>query len=98
MISVELSPEGVGRVNPVVQRIGDRREPTSKRRPFPEVPGEAPEEEETDVPKPEDRPRPERRPEGDDPTIDLLVLGRALPTRQELPPRTHSGVAQELSA
>ncbi len=34
----------------------------------------------------------------DDPTIDLLVLGRALPTRQELPPRTHSGVAQELSA
>ncbi|MEE8556407.1 MAG: hypothetical protein V3T14_00810 [Myxococcota bacterium] len=28
----------------------------------------------------------------------LLVLGRALPTRQELPPRTHSGVAQELSA
>ena len=98
MITVELSPDGVGRVNPVVPRIGDRRDPSSKQKPFPKVPGEASEEEETDVPEPEDRPRPKRRAEDEDPTIDLLVLGRVLPTRQELPPRTQSQVAQELTA
>jgi hypothetical protein len=94
VISAELAPDGVGRIDPVVVPVGDRRDRERRQREFPEIPEkdsekEPPEAESDHTPadppaRSHDRPAsPEA--EDDDRTIDLLVLGLILPRRQQLP-------------
>jgi hypothetical protein len=86
MIGALLTPEGVGRIERVVVPIGDRRDRGAQQRPFPEIEEEEVDEESTDTPaKPETKlPVSDERAE-DDPTIDLLVIGSIVPSRQKLP-------------
>ncbi len=97
MISTELAPDGVGKVERVIIPVGDRRDREQRQREFPEIPEkdseeDSPETESSDTPSAppagsRDRPAsPET--EDDDRTIDLLVLGLVLPTRQQLPGRS----------
>ena len=93
MISIELAPE-IGRIDPGVIPVGDRRDREKRQREFPEIAEKDSEEnppdaESDDTPantptRSHDRPDP-RKKEDEDRTIDLLVLGLILPRRQQLP-------------
>jgi hypothetical protein len=92
---VQLAPE-VGRIDPGVIPIGDRRDRERRQREFPEISErdseeKPPEAESGETPgdgpaRSDDRPA-SREQEDEDRTIDLLVLGLILPTRQQLPGR-----------
>lgn len=80
---METSLEAVERVEHVVPRISDRRDQERRRQPFPKIedepagepPKEAPEKGHSRV-----------DPDAEEHLVDLVVLGRFLPTGQYLPP------------
>jgi hypothetical protein len=81
---LELHPDGVDRIGRVINPVGDRRDPKHRQKKFPEIPGDEDETPRPETPAPVDE---DRRPaeDDDDHTVDLLVLGLLLPTRQSLP-------------
>ena len=83
MIEMQTSLEAIERIEHVVPRISDRREPEKRRPPFPEIEGEPAREPPQEAPE-KDPPREDSDPE--EHRVDLVVLGRFLPTGQYLPP------------
>lgn len=80
---METSLEAIERIEHVVPRISDRRDQERRRRPFPEI------EDETAGEPPKEAPekgRPRVDPDAEEHRVDLVVLGRFLPTGQYLPP------------
>ena len=80
---METTLEAIERIEHVVPRISDRREREQRRRPFPEIEDEPAQEPPQEAPE-KDRPRVDPAPE--EHRVDLVVLGRFLPTGQTLPP------------
>jgi hypothetical protein len=85
MIPADLAPD-VGRIEPVIVPVGDRRDRSQRQRKFPEIEEK---ESEKDLSEKPDEPGAEPpTPDSDDETdhtIDILVIGSIVPGRQHLP-------------
>ncbi len=80
---MQTSLEAIERIEHVVPKISDRREREQRRRPFPEIEGEPAREPPQEAPE---KGLPREDSAAEEHRVDLVVLGRFLPTGQYLPP------------
>ncbi len=86
MTLVYAIADGVAPINSVVPRVEKRRERSGREKPFPPLPGDESQEEESTNEKGNEPPTDEKWEESSDHKIDIHVAGVILPTRQLLPP------------
>ena len=90
MTLVYAIADGVAPIKPVVPRVENRRERSGREKPFPPLPGDESQKEESTNDGRNEPPTEEERDENSDQKIDIHVAGMILPTRQLLPPPTTS--------